>query len=368
MRKIKIAEIIKVLEKLAPKSYQEDYDNSGLIVGNMNATITGVLVSLDCLESVVDEAIKMKCNLIVSHHPILFKSLKRLSGQHYVERVIVKAIKNDIALYALHTNLDNVYKGVNAKICEKLGLLNRKILKPKKGTLSKLEFFAPGEDSEKILNALFEAGAGNIGNYKNCSFSVDGIGSFTPNEIAKPHIGKANLEEIVNEKRIEVIFPRHLESSIMKALNKAHPYEEVAYAIQHVENQNNEVGSGMIGDLNKPMDGKSFLKMLKKKMNLSMIKHTAISDRPIKKVAICGGAGSFLISDAIKSDADALISSDFKYHEYFEADGRLLIADIGHYESEIFTTELITDYLKENFSTFAINFSHIVTNPVSYLA
>jgi dinuclear metal center YbgI/SA1388 family protein len=368
MRKTKLAEIIKLLEQLAPRPYQEDYDNSGLIVGNRNAAISGVLVSLDCLESVVDEAIKMKCNLIVSHHPILFKSLKRLSGDHYVERVIIKAIKNDIALYAMHTNLDNVYEGVNAKICEKLGLINRKILKPKKSTLSKLEFFAPGEDSERILKALFEAGAGNIGNYKNCSFMVDGIGSFTPNEHANPHIGKANQVEIVNEKRIEVIFPRYLESAIMKALFKSHPYEEVAYAIQLVENHNNEVGSGMLGDLNKPMDGKNFLKMLKKKMNLSMIKHTAISDWPIKKVAVCGGAGSFLLADAIKSDADAFISSDFKYHEYFEADGRLLIADIGHYESEIFTTELITDYLKENFSTFAINFSNTVTNPVSYLA
>jgi dinuclear metal center YbgI/SA1388 family protein len=368
MTENKLAEIIRVLEDLAPKPYQEDYDNSGLLVGNPNMRITGVLVSLDCLESVIDEAIEKKCNLIISHHPILFKGLKKLTGQHYVERVITKAIKNDIALYAMHTNLDNVYKGVNAKICEKIGLINTRILQPKNNSLAKLECFAPTDHVPQILDALFQAGAGNIGNYKNCSFISEGTGSFMPNEKAQPHIGTANSLEKVQETRIEVIFPRYLENNILKALKKSHPYEEVAYYVNHVENHNQEVGSGMIGELDSAMDGLDFLSLLKQRMQLHVIKHTRMPSKKIKTVAVCGGAGSFLTLQAIKAGADAFISSDFKYHEYFEADGRVLIADIGHYESEIFTTELIADYLKENFSTFAVNFSHIVTNPVSYLA
>ena len=367
MSKTKLSALISTLETLAPRAYQEDYDNSGLIVGDPDWDVQGVLVSLDCLESVIDEALSKSCNVIVSHHPIVFKGLKRISGRHYVERAVLKAIKNDIALYAIHTNLDNVYTGVNAKICEKIGLINPKVLQPKKDTLAKLTVFCPKEATEQVLKALHEAGAGNLGNYKHCSFSVEGTGAFMPNDLAKPHVGQKNLLEKVVENRIEVIFPRYLEEKIVTALRKAHPYEEVAYYLHYIANANQELGSGMIAELAEPLSGVAFLELLKHKMGLKCIRHTQILDKSIKKVAVCGGAGSFLLPAALKAGVDAFVSADFKYHEFFEADGKLLIADIGHYESEIFTTELLSAYLKENFSTFAVNFSEQVTNPVSYL-
>lgn len=367
MSKTKVADLVRTLEALAPRAYQEEYDNSGLIAGRFDMEITGVLVSLDCLESVIDEAISKNCNVVVAHHPILFKGLKRLNGNHYVERVIMKAIKNDLALYAIHTNLDNIHKGVNKKICEKLGLSNSRILLPKTDTLAKLVSFVPSANAESVLAALHEAGAGHIGNYTNCSFRTEGTGAFMPNEEADPHLGEANRLEHVNETRIEVIFPKHLESTIIKALKKAHPYEEVAYYLNYLANENQEIGAGMIAELPEAMAGSDFLKHLKSAMKLKCIRHTATGSKKIKKVAVCGGAGSFLIHRAIAAGADAFVSADFKYHEFFEADNRILIADIGHYESEIFTVELLTDYIKENFSTFAVNFSEVVTNPVSYL-
>ncbi len=362
-----VKEIIKQLDLLAPPAYQEDYDNSGLITGNMQQEVNGVLISLDCIESIVEEAIREKCNLIIAHHPIVFKGLKKINGNNYVERTIIKAIKNDIAIYAIHTNLDNVKGGVNFKIAEKLGLQNIKILAPKKQLLKKLISFVPDKDSEKVLDALYKAGAGNIGNYSECSYQLDGTGTFKPNENANPAIGSSNKKELVAEKRIEVIFPSPLEGAIISALYGSHPYEEPAYDILQLENKNPEVGSGAIGTLPSPMKELDFMNYLKSKMNLSNIRHTALLGKEIKKVALCGGSGSFLLKNALSVGADAYISADFKYHEFFDAENKIVIADIGHYESEVFTKDLIYEFLIQKFSNIAVRLSKIDSNPISYL-
>lgn len=364
----KIKDIIEALEMLAPPAYQEGYDNSGLIVGDKNIEISGVLISLDCTEAVVEEAIQRNCNLIVAHHPIVFKGLKSFTGRNYVERTVLMAIKNDIAIYAIHTNLDHVQTGVNAKISEKLGLTNTRILSPKKNILLKLTTFAPLENRNQVLNALFSAGAGRIGNYSECSFTSPGIGSFLPNDKASPVIGTRGIVEEVEETRIEVILPVHLEHKVLEALRKSHPYEEVAYYCQALENENQEVGAGMIGELETPLSGFEFLAYLKSKMELSLIRHTAVLDKPIRKVAVCGGAGSFLLSNAIRQQADVFVTADYKYHEFFDAENHLMICDIGHYESEVFTKDLLYDYLSGKFSNFALCLSDINTNPVSYYA
>jgi dinuclear metal center YbgI/SA1388 family protein len=364
---ITIKHVTDYLETIAPRQYQESYDNSGLICGDAGWPVTGVLVSLDCIESVVDEAILQHCNLIVAHHPIVFRGLKKITGSNYVERTLLKAIKNDIAIYAIHTNLDNVHTGVNRKIAEKIGLINVRTLAPRRDTLSKLVSFVPQDHVDKVLRALHHAGAGQIGNYSDCSFRVDGVGAFTPNENAAPFAGSVNVPETTLETRVEVIFPTHLDNIIIQALKASHPYEEVAYYLSTLTNLNQEVGAGMIGELETPMEPLDFLEGLKIRMNIKLIRHTAPILRKIEKVAVCGGAGSFLVEKAIQSGADAFVSADFKYHEFFDADGRLIIADIGHYESEVFTKDLLKDVLMKKFHTFAINFSNTVTNPISYL-
>ena len=354
------------MEEFAPRQFQESYDNSGLLTGNLDTKISGVLVTLDVTEAVIDEAISKKCNLIISHHPIIFRGLKKLTGGNYVERCIIKAIQNDIALYAIHTNLDNVVEGVNNRIADKLGLRERRILSAKTDTLTKLETFVPQGQKDAVLEELYAAGAGKIGKYDECSFQSKGVGTFKPSEEANPFIGQSGKLEEVHELKIEVIFPAHRESQILAALRHSHPYEEVAYYLSALKNKNQGVGSGMIGMLPEPMEPMDFLHQLKTHMNLSCIRHTQPAGT-VQKIAVCGGSGAFLISHAISAGADVYITGDVKYHEFFDADKRLMIADIGHYESEVFTKELIYDILSKKFSNFALNLSEIVTNPISYL-
>jgi dinuclear metal center YbgI/SA1388 family protein len=363
----KIKDVTNFLESLAPRSYQESYDNSGLLTGDPGGEVKGILTTLDCTEEVVDEAIRQNANLIVAHHPILFKGLKKLTGSNYVERVIIKAIKNDIAIYAIHTNLDNVHTGVNKKLAERIGLTNLKILAPKSGTLSKLVTFIPKDNVEAVLSALHEAGAGQIGHYKNCSFRVEGTGTFMPDESAKPRIGTSLSQEYVDEIRAELIFPTHSRAAIMQALRKSHPYEEIAYYVTPLDNENQEVGSGMIGDLEPSQEPLEFLKGLKSSMELKVIRHTRILNTKVQKVAVCGGSGSFLLSHAVQAGAQLFITADYKYHDFFDADDKITIADIGHYESEVATKALLVEVLTKKFPTFAINFSKTVTNPISYL-
>jgi len=367
MATVTIKDVTDYLESLAPRSLQEDYDNSGLLTGHGRDPVKGILVTLDCTENVVEEAIRGGCNLIIAHHPILFKGLKKLTGQTYVERVIIKAIKTDIAIYAIHTNLDNVIGGVNKKIADKLGLKNLSILLPKRNTLSKLVAFIPRENAEVVIADMHAAGAGNIGNYKNCSFRVMGEGTFMPTGDAQPYQGEINKSERTDEVRVEVILPSHCEANVLTAMRKNHPYEEVAYYLSRLENINQEAGAGIIGELDIEEDPAAFLNRLKIKMQVTTIRHTALPSKKIKRVAVCGGAGSFLLSTAIARGADVFVSADFKYHEFFDADQKIIVADIGHYESEQFTKELIYEFLKEKFHTFAIIFSETVTNPISYL-
>ena len=363
----RIKEVIKYLEDLAPASYQESYDNSGLLTGNKDAEVTGVLITLDTVEAVVDEAIQHGCNLIISHHPIIFKGLTSLTGRSYIERTIIKAIRHNIAIYAIHTNLDNVEAGVNNKICEKIGLVNTRILKPKTGLLSKLVVFCPTAQAQRVKEALFAAGAGNIGNYAACSFTTEGEGQFRPNEQANPTIGTTGQVEKVTEARIEVLIPAHQAQAVLTAMQEAHPYEEVAYYLTPLENRHQQVGSGMVGSLPHAIPSRDFLTMLKKNMHLSVIRHTALHRDEVRKIAVCGGSGSFLLRDAIAAGADVFVTADFKYHEFFDAENKIIIADVGHYESEVFTKELIHELLSEKFSSFALNLSNTVTNPISYL-
>lgn len=362
----KIKDIIQYLETFAPPAFQEDYDNSGLITGDRQLEVTGVIISLDCTEKVVDETIDKGCNLIVAHHPIVFRGLKKLTGANYIERTIIKAIKHDIAIYAIHTNLDNISQGVNKKIADKLCLEETKILRPRTDTLNKLTTFIPIDKTESVLEKLHEAGAGMIGDYKNCSFRIEGTGTFLPTEDANPSIGMINKLEKVHEDRIEVIFPSFLKSKILSTLFKAHPYEEVAYYLHELANTNDEVGAGMIGRLQSPMNTTDFLNFIKENLDTPVIRHTAVIKEKIKTVALCGGSGSFLLKDAIGQDADIFITGDFKYHEFFDAEGRIIIADVGHYESEQFTKELIYDILSEKFANIALHFTEVITNPIFY--
>ncbi len=364
---MQIKEIIKYLEELAPQAYAEDFDNTGLLIGDSNTKVTNILVCLDTLESVIEEAIEKNCNFIVSFHPIIFTGLKKITGKNYVERTVLKAIKNDIAIFAIHTALDNSTVGVNAKICEKLGLENCEILIPQSSTIKKLTTFVPIKNAENLRHALFEAGAGNIGNYSNCSFSVEGTGSFMGNEQSNPVIGKKGETHFEKEMQIGLTYSKHNESKILKALFKNHPYEEVAYEITTLENKNQHIGMGMIGNLNKPMKELDFLKHVAKTMNAKGIRHSALLNLNVQKVAVLGGSGAFAIEAAKNAGANVFISADFKYHDFFKAENTILFADIGHFESEQFTKDLLVSFLKKKITNFAVLLSEINTNPISYL-
>ncbi len=364
---MKIKDITHFLESWAPLSLQESYDNSGLLIGEESDSINQALITLDITESVIDEALDSGSDMIIAHHPFIFRGIKQIGNTHWIDRCIRKAIKHNIAIYAIHTNLDNVSTGVNFKISEKLGLKNTSILQPKKETLSKVTVFVPFADKENVLQAMFAAGAGSVGNYDQCSFQVEGTGTFRGNETSNPTIGKKGKYEHVNEVRIEVLVPNYQLGNVLKAMIKAHPYEEVAHYIQPLTNVNQEVGSGMVGELASPMKSDEFLSYLKKQMNLQVIRHTRLVKNEVKKVAFCGGSGSFLLHNAIRKNADIFITGDFKYHDFFEANEEIIIADIGHYESEVFTKELILDALTKNFTKFAFRLSKVDTNPIKYL-
>ena len=363
---MKIKELTHILEKIAPPQYQEAYDNAGLIVGNPMTEITRVLVCLDSTEAVILEAIERGCNVVVAHHPIVFKGLKRLNGKNYVERTVMLAIKNDVAIYAIHTNLDNVLHGVNAAIADKLGLINRRILQPKNDTLKKLFTFVPVEFAENVRSAIFNAGGGHISNYSECSFNTTGQGTFKPGEGTNPFSREIGQRHIEDEIKMEMIFPAWQQQNILAAMIAAHPYEEVAFDIVALDNQNQQVGSGLLGELPGALSETALLELLKQKFNLSVIRHTPLLNKPVKKIALCGGSGSFLTNAAIAAGADFYITGDVKYHEFFDANNRLVIADIGHYESEQFTTDLLFDILSQKFPTFAIQKTGVKTNPVHY--
>ena len=359
-------EAIQVLEQTAPLSYQEGYDNAGLLTGKSNWNCSGILCTLDATEQVIMEAKERGCNLVIAHHPIIFGGLKKITGRNYVEKTIISAIKHDIAIYAIHTNLDNVLHGVNDRMADRLGLVSRQILAPKSGQLMKLCSFVPLAQADELRTALFEAGAGHIGRYSDCSFNVEGTGTFKGGAGTNPFAGKPGELHREKEVKLEVIFPAHLQSRLVAALLKAHPYEEVAYDIIPLANEHPEVGSGLIGELPEPVTEEGFLHILKNAFELSVVRHTPLLGKRVQKVALCGGAGSFLTGRALAAGADVYVTADVKYHEFFDANDRLVIADIGHWESEQYTSELLVELLQAKFPTFAVLKSAINTNPVRY--
>lgn len=362
-----VKSICELIEEVAPLALQESYDNAGLLVGDSQMEVTSVLVCIDITEEVIAESIQKKCNLIISHHPLIFSGLKRLTGQNEVQRCVSKAIKNDIAIYAAHTNLDNVLQGVSGKMAEKIGLKNIRILQPKQNSLLKLVTYVPRIHSFGVRQALFEAGAGQIGNYNSCSFNAEGVGTFKANEKAKPFVG--NIDELHSEPeiKIEVILPDYLKYPVLDALLKIHPYEEPAYDFILLQNAWNQVGAGIIGELEEAEDELTFLNRIKTIFNQPAIRYTRLLGKKIQHVALCGGSGSSFLSDAISANADVYISGDFKYHDFFEAQNRILIADIGHFESEQFTKDIFYEIIKKKIPTFAVQISDSKTNPINYL-
>lgn len=365
---VKLKEITRFLDELAPLSLQEDYDNSGMIITHEQDSIRGILITLDVTEEVVDEAVSADCNLIVSHHPVIFKGLKRLSPADHTGRAILKAVKNNIHIYSIHTNFDNVRNGVNGFIADRIGLTGTRVLLPRENVFRKVVTFCPKEDTRKILDAIHLAGAGIIGNYEQCSFRVTGTGSFKPNERANPYIGKNQELEESPEDRIEVQFPIWIQDAVLDALIHSHPYEEPAYYIQETKNISREFGAGIIGSLPAPADPESFISLVKEKLELKSVRYTQVNEKKqILKVAACGGSGSFLLKNAMNSGADAFITSDIKYHEFFDTEGKILMLDIGHYESEKYTKDLLHGLLNEKFSNIALRLSKVDTNPIRYL-
>jgi len=363
---MQIGTIINFLETIAPPSLQESYDNSGLLTGMPNWECSGALVSLDITDEVIDEAISIKCNLLIAHHPLIFKGLKRLNGNDQVSRIIIRAIKNDLAIYAIHTNLDNVIEGVNGKIADLIGLEDRKILLPQVNRLKKLICFTPIAQLEQVRGAIFNAGAGQIGDYSDCSFSSEGTGTFTAGTGTHPFVGEIGQHHMEKEVRLEVVFPSHLERQVIAAMISAQPYEEVAYDILSIDNKHQGIGSGISGFLTSPVPEGDFLLQIRDIFHIPAIRHSKLLGKPIQRVSLCGGAGSFLISKAIANESDIFLTADLKYHDFFEADGRILLADIGHFESEQFTSDLVYGLIKEKFPTFAVLKTGVLTNPINY--
>ncbi|MBK7128955.1 MAG: Nif3-like dinuclear metal center hexameric protein [Crocinitomicaceae bacterium] len=363
---MKISDLTRYLEELAPLSTQESYDNCGLLTGNASDELKNALICLDCTEDIIDEAVKKKCNLVIAHHPLIFKGIKKLSANNYVNRTLVKAIKNDIAIYAIHTNLDNYQYGVNKKIGEKLKISHCQILQGTQESMYKLVVYVPQQHAKHVLDTLFQQGAGHIGNYSECSFSLSGTGTFRAGADANPFVGKIDERHHEPEERIEVIFPSHLTKKLIPAMITAHPYEEPAYDILPLMNENAYSGAGMFGELEHELDEKDFLQKLKSTFGCGIIRHTPLLGRKIKKVAWCGGSGSFLLGAAKSVKADIFITGDYKYHDFFDAENQIVIADIGHFESEQFTIELLAEIIQKKFPTFAPCLTEHNTNPVNY--
>jgi dinuclear metal center YbgI/SA1388 family protein len=362
-----INDVCLALEELAPLSFQESYDNAGLLIGDRKTPVTAILLTIDVTEEILQEALDKGCNMIVSHHPLIFRGLKSITGRNMVERCVIKAIRHNIAIYASHTNLDSVVNGVSSRMAEKLGLTNCQILQPKADALLKLVTFVPHGQLEAVRKACFEAGAGHIGNYDSCSYSSAGNGTFRANEQCNPFVGEIGEIYTEPETRLEIILPTYIKNKVTKALIQAHPYEEPAFDFIPLKNNWNKLGFGVIGQLEREEEEVEFLTRIKQIFNVGCIKHTALKNKPVKTVALCGGSGADLIHTAIEKGADVFISADFKYHDYFIPENRILLADIGHFESEQFTKEIFYDQLTKKFPKFAIHFSEINTNPITFL-
>lgn len=363
---MKVKEVVKIIAEIIPPEQAEEYDNVGLLCGNTERNVSGILICHDALEKTIDEAILKNINFIISFHPIIFNGLKKITGSTYVEKAILKAIENKIAIYVVHTALDNDYFGVNFKICETLNLKNQKILQPKPDNLLQLQVYVPQDFTERVKESLFTAGAGNIGFYDECSFKVAGEGTFRPAEGSNPFSGTKGVRENAKEDIISVIFESYKSSEILKALKSSHPYEEIAHQIIKLENTNHYSGLGRYGEFDHEMDAEAFLHLVKDKFNLKLIRHSSIFTKKIKKVGVLGGSGASGIAAALRNNCDAYLTGDLKYHDFFSVEDKMLLCDIGHFESEQFVVQQIFEKLSQKFTTFAVLKSEENTNPVNY--
>lgn len=363
---MKVKDITSLIEAHAPIIIQEAFDNAGLVTGDPDQEISSVLVCLDLTEEVLDEALDLKAGLIVSHHPLIFGGLKNLLPTHAVNRILIKAIQKGISIYSAHTNLDKVVPGVSSVLADRIGLVNQQVLVPDSGQLFKLTSFVPFTAIDALTQALFDAGAGRLGNYDSCSFQIEGQGTFRALDGAEPFVGTAGVLHREPEVRVEVVVSAKWKSQVIRALLENHPYEEVAYDLIRLENTDSYQGLGILGELPEPVAEEAFLALLKKKLDLISLRHTKFTGKYIQKVALCGGSGSEFLGNAKKAGAQVYISGDFKYHQFFEAAGQILIADIGHFESEVFALSLIRDIVKKKFANFAVHLSKINTNPIKY--
>lgn len=365
---VRIKDVLKLIEEVAPASLQENYDNSGVQIGDANQVATGALLCLDVTESVIDEALDLGCNLIISHHPLAFRPFKSLTGKNYIERSLIKACKHDLVIYAAHTNLDNAYNGVNYKLASLLGLTNIRVLSPKKHMLMKLVTFVPTSFADIVRTALANAGAGHIGNYDSCSFNVSGKGKFrAASEDCNPYCGEIGSLHTEEEVRIETVIPVYKKSSVLRALLAVHPYEEPVCDFYPLDNTWNQVGSGIVGELPEEMDEMEFLQRVKSLFKVGAVRHSSLIGRSIREVAICGGSGAFLLDDAINYGADVFITGEAKYNDFYDVENLILLAVIGHYESEICTKEIFYEIISKKLPTFALYLSNVNSNPVKYL-
>jgi dinuclear metal center YbgI/SA1388 family protein len=363
----RIKDIINEIERYAPLSFQEDFDNAGVQIGDVNQPATGALLCLDVTENVIDEAVNAGFNLIVSHHPLAFRPLKSLTGKNYVERCMIKACKNDIVIYSAHTNMDNAVGGVNYKLAEMFGLEDIRILSPQKQKLMKIVTFVPEDAAETLRKALFKAGAGHIGNYSSCSFNTRGNGTFLAGESSNPYRGEIGQLHVEKEVRIETVFPAYRKSPIIHALLSAHPYEEPAFDLYKLENEWQQAGSGIIGILPEWEDELIFLQRIKDVLNIECLKHSSLTGRKLRTVSICSGSGAFLVNEAIASGADIFITGEAKYNDFYDVENHILLAVIGHYESEICTKDIFFHIISKKFPTFAVQNSIANSNPIKYL-
>ena len=363
---VSLSEIIELIEGIAPLSLQESYDNSGLLLGSSDKIVNKALIALDLSEDVMTEAVETGADLILTHHPFIFEPIRKINGTTPCERIIQMGIKNEIAVYSAHTNLDNSKLGMNRMFCEQLGLVNFSILKPMKEVLRKLVVFCPKDYAETVRSALFGAGAGHIGNYEYCSFNSNGTGTFRGLEGSNPFAGVQGHLHYEEEIRIETVFPAYIEKMVLQAMFKAHPYEEIAYDIYPLANEYAYAGSGMIGEFESEKALTTFFSEVKEIFSVSLIRHSGFTRNTVKKVAVCGGSGSFLIKDAIAAGADVFLSSDIKYHQFQQAEGQIVIADIGHYESEQYIKNYLLTELIKKFPKFAVALAKNCSNSVKY--
>ena len=365
-----VGELIKQIEDWAPPGAAWEKDNVGLQVGSRGDKLKNILLCLELDEEVLKQAIKKKCNLIFTHHPLIFNPIKNLDFEKSKQaRLIQHLIKQNISLYSAHTNLDFTRDGVSFELAKSLKLKNVTFLEHEEANQFKVVIFLPAVNVDELSEALFSVGGGVIGNYENCSFRIAGEGTFKGNEDSNPVIGKKGNTEKVEEVRLELIVDSWNLGRIVNAIKKHHPYEEPAYDIYPLKNKNTNFGAGAIGELDKELSEKEFLNFVSKSLKIGKLKYCIGSGKKIKKVAVCGGSGSELLSRAINSGADAFITADIKYHAYHDAEGKILLIDAGHYETEIGSLNIVKKRIekilsgKDYIKVFKFSGS---TNPVKF--